>query len=125
LVVGDSLGIDLGDPLQTQLTTLGDQTTMAATGDTGLANVAYYDWPAHVATDLASVHTSLVVVFLGANDDQGLYANGTPEVTGSSGWDTAYSQRIDQILREATHAGAMVAWVGMPTMEDSRLNLQA
>jgi hypothetical protein len=123
LEIGDSLGIDLGDQLQSQLDAAGlASTTVAALGDTGLANVAYYDWPAQLNTLLATDHPQLVVVFLGANDDQGLYVDGAVVEPGTAAWSTAYAQRVDAVLREATGSGARVVWVGMPPMADPDLN---
>jgi hypothetical protein len=121
LVVGDSLGIDLGWQLEDHLGAAA-ATTLDAVGDTGLANVSYYDWPTHLGAELASLHPSVVVVFVGANDDQGLYVGPTPVPPGSAVWDAAYAQRVHQMLIEATAAEARVVWVGMPPMAAPGLN---
>lgn len=123
LEIGDSLGIDLGDQLQSQFDATGlVTTTVAALGDTGLANLSYYDWPAQLVTLLATYHPQLVVVFLGANDDQGLYVDAEAAEPGTAAWAAAYAQRVDEVLREATDAGARVVWVGMPPMANPDLN---
>lgn len=122
LVVGDSLGLDLGYQLYDHLEGDDVVTTLAAVGDTGLANTSYYDWPAHLETLLDTYHPSLVVIFLGANDDQGLYAGATAVAPGSAAWDSAYAPRVHAMLSEATAAGATVAWVGMPPMSDPTLD---
>ena len=123
LEIGDSLGIDLGDQLQSHLDAAGpSRTTMAALGDTGLANVSYYDWPAQLASLLASVQPQILVVFIGANDDQGILVNGAPLAPGTAAWAAGYRQRVDSILREATSAGVRVVWVGLPPMANSALN---
>jgi uncharacterized protein len=123
LEIGDSLGIDLGDQLQSQLDATGIvTTTMASLGDSGLANVSFYDWPAELAGLLAADHPQVVVVFLGANDDQGLYVDGTAAQPGTADWDTAYAGRVDEILSESQGAGARVVWVGMPPMGDPDLD---
>ncbi len=122
LVIGDSLGIDVGYQLIDHLQGGGTTVDMDAVGDTGLANVGFYNWPAQLATLLASTHPALVVVFMGANDDQGLYVGTTPEPPGSAAWDTAYAGRVRQLLTEATGSGADVVWVGMPPMQDPDLN---
>src|ERR1700722_2945626 len=71
LEIGDSLGIDLGDQLEAQLDATGlVRTSVASVGDSGLTNVTYLDWPTHLASLLADDHPQLVVVFIGANDDQ-------------------------------------------------------
>ncbi len=123
LEIGDSLGIDLGDQLQSQLDATGlARTTMASMGDSGLVNATFYDWPAALATLLATEHPQVVVVFIGANDDQGLDIDGAVAVPGTPAWDAAYAQRVDAVLSEATNAGARVVWVGMPPMADPGLN---
>ncbi len=121
--IGDSLGIDLGDQLQSQLdATPLARTTMASVGDSGLANVRYYDWPAHLVTLLAVDHPQVVVVFIGANDDQGLYFDGAPAAPGSRAWVVGYAQRVDDVAREVTSAGARLVWVGMPPMQSPSLD---
>ncbi len=123
LEIGDSLGIDLGDQLRAQLDAAGAaRTVVASVGDSGLSNLSYYDWPAHLATLLAADHPQLVVVFVGANDDQGLSVDGAAAAPGSPAWAAAYAGRVDDVVRESTSAGARVVWVGMPPMASSDLN---
>ena len=123
LEIGDSLGIDLGDQLKAQLdTTAIASTTVAAVGDSGLANTTYLDWPDHLASLLDTDRPQIVVVFMGANDDQGLYVNGIPSAPGTLAWVEGYSQRVDTVLHEATSSGARVVWVGMPLMVNPALN---
>jgi hypothetical protein len=123
LEIGDSLGIDLGDQLRSQLdATAMARIVVASLGDSGLSNVSYYDWPAHLATLLDTDRPQVVVVFIGANDDQGLSVDGNAVVPGTPTWVAAYSGRVDDVVREATGAGARVVWVGMPPMADPDLD---
>jgi hypothetical protein len=123
LEIGDSLGIDLGDQLESQLDATGMvRTTVASLGDTGLANVSFYDWPAHLATLLIADRPQVVVVFIGANDDQGLTVDGMAAAPGTPTWATAYAQRVDDVLRESTTARARVVWIGLPPMQNPDLN---
>jgi len=123
LEIGDSLGIDLGVELQDQLDAGGDfRTTVASVGDSGLANLAYYNWLGHLQTLLGNDDPEIVVVFLGANDDQGLLENGVAEEPGTQAWDTTYAQRVRLMLTEARGAGARVVWVGLPPMGSPGLN---
>jgi hypothetical protein len=123
LEIGDSLGLDLGFRLQTDLPATGVATvTMDSLGDTGLSNVNYYNWPAHLQNDLSSSKAQVVVIFLGANDGQGFDVNGVPEAYGTPEWITAYTERVDTMLQESKEAGARVVWVGMPLMQDPALN---
>lgn len=123
LEIGDSLGIDLGDQLRSQLDASATaRTVVASLGDSGLSNVSYYDWPAHLGVLLATDHPQVVVVFIGANDDQGLTVDGSAAAPGTPAWVAAYAERVDDVVREATDAGARVVWVGMPPMADPDLN---
>ncbi len=121
--IGDSLGIDLGLQLRAQLDATGVvDTIVLSQGDSGLCNATYYDWPDHLAVDLGTYHPEFVVVFVGANDDQGMYVNGTPAAPDTPAWKIAYAGRVDLILKEAGRAGARVVWVGMPPMGDEDLD---
>jgi len=123
LEIGDSLGIDLGDQLRVLLDAHGmARTVVASVGDSGLSNISYYDWPAHLATLLATVRPQLVVVFIGANDDQGLSLDGAASVPGTPAWVAGYAGRVDEVVSEATNAGAGVVWVGMPPMASPDLD---
>lgn len=117
LEVGDSLGVDLGNGLDN---VLGNDPKVVlhteAVIDTGLANVAYYNWPATLAKELKADHPGLVVVFLGGNDAQSFENNGHPAEFGTAYWHAAYSARVEEMMNEATRAGAHVLWVGMPVM---------
>jgi hypothetical protein len=123
LEIGDSLGIDLGDQLKSQLDATGmTRTTVASVGDSGLSNTTYLDWPDHLAGLLNTDRPQIVVVFMGANDDQGLYVNGIASAPDTLAWVEGYAQRVNDLVREATSFGARVVWVGMPLMANPDLN---
>src|SRR5579875_746080 len=117
LEVGGSLGEDLGDGLADVLG--GDPRVRLfpeAVGSTGLANAAYYDWPAVLARDLARYHPQVVVVMIGGNDAQAFAVGDRIATFGTAFWRAQYAQRVATMMREATAAGARVLWVGMPIM---------
>lgn len=123
LQIGDSLGEDLGFGLQYQLANDSQVHLLAdAVGDTGLVRPDYYDWPAHLESDLRSSHPQVVVVFLGANDSQNIATSSAVLQFGTSAWKKAYAARVGQVIDEATSAGARVIWVGMPVMQDPTLS---
>ncbi len=118
LEVGDSLGIDLGWGLDWALSNDPHVTVVAdAKGDTGLANTGYYNWPVVLRSELASVHPQVVVVFLGANDVQNFYQNGTYCAFGSPAWKAAYGARVAAMMDEVLTAKARLVWVGEPIMQ--------
>jgi hypothetical protein len=123
LVIGDSIGIDLGQPLVNDLSNTGVvNATLDGRVDTGLARPDYFNWPAELAIDLANDKPQLVVVMMGANDPQSLVNNGTSTPYGSPDWNSEYGQRVGAFIDTATTAGAHVLWVGMPPMAGSQLN---
>ncbi len=117
LEIGDSLGVDLGYGLQDVLgQNKAIHLSTKAVIDTGLANVAYYNWPAQLAQLLKTEHPGLVIVMLGGNDTQNFAIGQRAYVFGTPSWRAAYLARVEALMREATSAGAHVAWVGMPQM---------
>ncbi len=122
LIVGDSLGIDMGQALQNDLANTGVvQATLDAKESTGLTRPEYYNWPAELQTDLTQLDPQIVVVMMGANDPQDF--PGPPDIPyASAQWDQLYSQRVAAFMAEAASGGAKVLWVGMPPMQDPVLN---
>jgi lysophospholipase L1-like esterase len=122
LVLGDSLGIDLGDVLVNDLTQTGVcQANLDGQVSTGLTRPDYFNWPAELSTDLPKYHPQVVVVMIGANDAQDL--PGPPDVPfGSPSWLATYRSRVDAFMAEATSLGASLVWVGMPPMQNTGLS---
>ena len=125
LVVGDSVGLDLGQPLVSALGSYGDVSTyLDGRVDTGLTRPDYFNWPAELQVDLTNQQPQLVVVMIGANDPQGLVTPNGSLAFGQPGWDQAYSARVASFIAEANTAGAHVLWVGMPPMQNPGLNAE-
>ncbi|MHB8245343.1 MAG: SGNH/GDSL hydrolase family protein [Acidimicrobiales bacterium] len=123
LEIGDSLGLDLGFGLQWALSNDPHVNLVQdARGYTGLANTAYYNWPAQIQVDLNATHPQIVVVFLGANDVQNFYQNNQYITVGTPQWRQAYGARVAKMMTEATAAGAKVLWVGMPIMQQAHFS---
>ncbi len=125
VVIGDSIGIDLGQPLTNDLIGTGVVTaTLDGKIDTGLSRPDYFNWPAELQADLAIHHPQLVVVMMGANDPQSLVVNGSAVAYGTDAWNVAYSARAGAFMDIATNAGAHMLWVGMPPMAGGQLDGQ-
>jgi len=123
LVIGDSIGIDLGQPLTNDLAATGVvAATLDGKVDTGLARPDYFNWPEELSADLANDHPQLVVAMLGANDPQSMVVNGTAVAYGTAAWSSEYAWRVGSLMDEAIAGGAHVLWVGMPSMAGSQLN---
>ena len=122
LLIGDSLGLDLGGPLQNRLASTG---VVAATLDgkesTGLTRPDYFDWPAELNRALTQVNPQVVVIMMGANDPQSFL--GPPAIGyGTAQWDTEYRHRAVKFMKEATSQGAKLIWVSLPPMRDPALD---
>jgi len=125
LVIGDSVGLDLGQPLVNALASYGNVASyLDGQIDTGLSRPDYFNWPAELKVDLANQQPQLVVVMMGANDPQGLVTPGGSLQFGQPGWDAEYSARVAAFIASANAAGAHVLWVGMPPMQDPGLDAQ-
>lgn len=118
LIIGDSIGLDLGYALQNDLANTGEVLpTLDGKIDTGLSRPDYYNWPAELQDDMVKVNPQVVVIMMGANDPQSFpgppyLAYGTPQ------WNVAYGQRVNQFMHIGTSNGAKLIWVGMPPMQD-------
>jgi uncharacterized protein len=124
LIVGDSIGLDMGGALQSDLAGTGVvNAALDARESTGLTRPDYFNWPAELATDLKSDQPQVVVVMIGANDAQDFL--GPPDTPyASPKWNGLYAQRVAQFMQIASSSGAAVVWVGMPPMQNPGLSAQ-
>jgi hypothetical protein len=124
LIVGDSIGIDMGGALQSDLAGTGVVTAaLDARESTGLTRPDYFNWPAELTADLHSDNPQVVVIMMGANDAQDFL--GPPDTPYTSpNWNTLYAQRVQQFMQIAQSGGAAVVWVGMPPMQNPSLSAQ-
>jgi len=115
LEIGDSLGDDLEYGIRHELqNTPGLKLIQRNKVSTGLSASWFYNWPAHLKSDLHKYHPNLVVIMFGANDEQALDVNGASQPFGSPKWRSAYIARVQKIDRMVTKAGAYAFWVGLP-----------
>jgi hypothetical protein len=117
LVVGDSLGIDLGwgfTPsldLREHLVVTDD-----AVGSSGLVRSDFFDWSAHLRSDIAETRPDVVETLFGTNDEQAIRTSKSLVEPGTLAWNRAYSARVRQIASIVHRAGATLVWVGLPRM---------
>jgi hypothetical protein len=119
--IGDSLGEDLGFGLGNDIFASDPYVHVIqdAVGDTGLARPDYYNWPAHLESELQSEHPGAVIVFIGGNDGQSFDVNGGYVGFGTGVWHRIYAARVALMMKECLAANARVLWVGMPIMQSS------
>jgi hypothetical protein len=118
LLIGDSLGGNLGYGMAPQLSYKKDLTFIGkAKASTGLSNPWFYNWHNNQATFLKEYQPNLVIVFLGANDRQNYVINGVTQNFGTTSWKSTYRSNIKKLASTATKSGAYVLWVGLPIMK--------
>jgi uncharacterized protein len=124
LILGDSLGIDMGGPLQNDLVNTGVvAATLDARESTGLTRPDYFNWPVELKSDLSTAQPQVVVVMIGANDPQDF--PGPPDVPYTSPqWNVLYAARVAAFMKLAQSDGARVIWVGMPPMHSGQLTAE-
>jgi hypothetical protein len=118
-VVGDSLSQGLGpaiaqffDPDVSRVLSLGRQST-------GLARQDYFNWQAAMRQLEEEFRPDVVFIQLGSNDNQAQIAPDGNEVeVGSVAWVSAYRERVEAFLHEATSNGTHVVWVGIPVVAE-------
>ncbi len=118
LEIGDSLGNDMGWGIDREVSaSSGLRLVQEDVSSTGLANVSFYNWQATLSSELRQYHPNLVLICLGGNDQQGIYVDGNAVQFPSPTWQRGYLARVKDLVGEASKAGAYVAWVGLPIME--------
>ncbi len=124
LIVGDSIGLDMGGALQSDLAGTGVvNAALDGKESTGLTRPDYFNWPAELASDLHTDNPQVVVIMVGANDAQDFL--GPPDTPyASPKWNDLYAQRVAQFMQIASSGGAAVVWVGMPPMQNPGLSGQ-
>jgi len=122
LIVGDSLGIDMGGPLENDLENTGVvSATLDGRESTGLTRPDYFNWPVELQSDIRTTDPQIVVIMMGANDPQDF--PGPPDVPYTSPqWNVMYAARVAAFMRLAQSQGATVIWVGMPPMQNPALS---
>ncbi len=124
-VFGDSQGFDLGDVLKS--TVAGNPLVHAdfdAKVSTGLARPDFYNWPARLQESLNREDADVVVIMIGANDDQNLMdiAGNRVAVKGSDAWQQEYRRRVAGVMDLLNNQRRKVVWIGEPLVGRPELN---
>jgi hypothetical protein len=118
LLVGDSLGNNLGYGMKSELAKASSLSfILKAKASTGLSNPWFYNWPNNQAAFLKTYKPNLVIVFLGANDRQDYVVNGKNQNFSTPAWIKTYRANVTKLASDATNSGAYVLWVGLPIMK--------
>lgn len=117
-VFGDSFGDGLWSALYRQLPASADyQVVKYSQQSVGFTRYASLNLEEHTAEQLAADGpVDIAVISFGANDTQGVYANGKAAALFSPEWKHVIGGRVDGLVRLLRAKGAMVYWVGLPKM---------
>jgi hypothetical protein len=124
-VFGDSQAADVGTMIKRRtaddpLLTIRVDTKVS----TGLARPDYYNWPARIQEALNAEDADVVVIMLGANDDQNLLdIDGQRVATqGDPSWEAEYRRRVAGIMDLLDNRRRKVVWIGQPVVRRPKLN---
>jgi hypothetical protein len=122
-VAGDSFAEWLG----ADLTSFGQRSGVVSTStdgkiSSGLANPAFFDWPARLSQAVAANPPDVVVIILGANDLNGVSSSAGYFAPGTPGWMAEYGRRQGEIMDIVGKSGAQLYWISQPPMRDPGQN---
>ncbi|HXJ64154.1 MAG TPA: DUF459 domain-containing protein [Actinomycetota bacterium] len=119
LVVGDSFAEDVELGLAPITDSKYFRIIEKGLHSTGLARPDYYNWPNALAVFMQNYHPDIVIVMVGGNDAQTVYTlsgDKIPFGVGDPRWPKLYTQRVNEMMNEASADGTHVVWLGMPIM---------
>jgi len=128
LIAGDSMTESAGPAFVDVLGATGVvRTTRELQYSSGLTRPDFFDWPARLRQLVADQHAEAIVLWLGANDAQGILTPSGPAGFGTGAWVAEYRSRVAALMEELTRDGRLVYWLGEPIMRspdfDDRMRL--
>jgi hypothetical protein len=124
-VFGDSFGDGLHAGLYQQLPTrAGIAVHKLSRQGTGFTRYRTTDLLEDTRRRLADQPVDIAVLSFGANDTQGIYFEGRGAPYMSERWKAIVTERVGRIVALLRDHGAMVWWVGLPTMRDPAYDAQ-
>jgi uncharacterized protein len=81
-----------------------------------LVQSVYCDWQKRLELLLAEGSYDCVIVFLGANDGQGIHARGVDLPFDSEAWRNEYQGRVRKLLQTMDAKAGRIYWLGTPPM---------
>lgn len=124
LLIGDSMmRVGVGPVLRFALEErFGPPVELKAKAATGLARPDFYDWPKAVRELLEKRNYRQIVMMIGANDCQGISADGKVHKFASPSWKDIYSDRLLAMADQLCKGGRKVYWLTLPPMRPTGFN---
>ncbi len=117
-VFGDSFGDGLWTALQSLMARDRVEVLKASQEGVGFTRYQMLDLEAAETARLRAEPVDIAVIIIGANDAQGLFDDAGRHAYAlmTPGWKAVYGARIDRFVGRLRDQGAMVYWLGLPTM---------
>ncbi len=126
VVIGDSLSIGLGKEIERVFAARQDVAfSRLGKVSSGLVKPEFFDWEKNAAKLGAKAQPDVIVVMIGANDNNNLTSpDGRTTYFTDPAWDEAYAARAALLVDacRAHNPGARVYFVGVPVMADPTLD---
>jgi hypothetical protein len=120
VIAGDSMTESAGPAFVATLEATGVVTTTRELRySSGLTRPDYFDWPARLRQLVADHRAEAVVLWVGANDAQGILTPHGAASFGTQAWIAEYRSRVAALMAELTQGGRIVYWLGEPIMRDA------
>jgi hypothetical protein len=124
-VLGDSFGDGLWTALYNQLPRReAFQVLRFSEQATGFTRYRQTNLETRLADQLAQGPIDVAIISFGANDVQGIYADGRVAPFLSPRWQAEVGARITRYVKALQAQGAAVFWVGLPIMRDAGFDAQ-
>ena len=123
LLMGDSMMKAIAPSLEKKFSEAGWDVKSTTAIGTGLARLDLYDWLTQSSNAVTAGKPDVVIVMMGANDNQAMRCPDGIVRHGSQAWEQEYSRRINCLLDGVLAAGVKrVVWIEMPAMRESALD---
>jgi hypothetical protein len=123
LVMGDSMMKSVAREFKKDCEKKGLSVESFSSIGSGLARLDLLDWYSN-AKELVEEHKpSIVLVMMGANDNQAMQGAGSTVDFGLPGWEFEYGRRCGKLMDIMLDGGvSKVVWFGLPCMREKKLN---
>lgn len=123
LVLGDFVGSAVVDGLNQIYANNTDVVITSATnGSSGLVRTDFYNWQTSLAKIVAKEKPDIVIVSLGANDNQIMKIGEASYRLDQKEWNDNYRQRVASFATALKDTGKPWIWMGQPSFKDEDLS---